>query len=83
MFHVCDKECSRYTQQDHPIKGRWKVGRWEFSRCPKVYISKHIYHWINHYILYPNMPNDGGILQQTYKYYEMMVLMKDLELVGL
>lgn len=71
---MCDGECSEYKDKDHQIEGRWKLGDWEFNRCPKSYVTENMDFWIKAFSMYKNgfLPDSGGWLRQTNKFTEVM-----------
>lgn len=75
LFHKCDAECSKYSNTDHPIKDRWTIDEYKFSRCPKIFVDDSVYYWIRTYNLFKNgiLPNDGGWLRQANKFLEVML----------
>ena len=74
MFHECDGECGDYRDKDHPIKGRWQIDEWKFSRCPLTYVSSSVYYWIYAYKLFCKgiLPTEKGWLNESNKYIEIM-----------
>lgn len=80
MFHSCDRECRHYKDKDHPIKGHWVVGEWEFDRCPKADIDTSAYLWISAYQLFTQgiLPDGAGWLHQTDKYITTMMWMSSM-----
>lgn len=65
-----------YRDKDHPIKGAWVIGDYEFDRCPAIYVEPEFYQWITAYNYYRrgHFPTLGGWMDQARKYIDMMAL---------
>lgn len=71
---MCDGECSEYRDKDHQISGRWTLGEWQFSRCPRSYVTEDVEDWFIAYKMFKNgfLPNKGGWMQQSFKFIQIM-----------
>lgn len=74
LLHECDKECSAYSDKDHPCGHVWVIGEWKFNRCPKSQIDTSIYWFVSAFRHYRNgiLPYPGGWMSQPKKYIEAM-----------
>lgn len=62
----------RGCEKDSPIQGYWKVGDWEFGRCPLKIIKPEVFGYIYSYNMIEKgiLPNRGGWLRQPVKLIE-------------
>ncbi len=63
-------------EYDSPIPGAWKVGDYEFQRCPKKIITLQTVEYIRAYNLYEKgiLLNPGSWNEQPIKYQEVIRL---------
>jgi len=80
LFHECDNECKLYRDVDHPIKNRWTIGEYEFSRCPKTYVDSEFYEWFTLYDLFKKgiMPVEGGFYNQSNKFVQIVTYIDNI-----
>ena len=64
----------RGCDKDSPIPGAWKLGEWEFERCPLKIVTNQSLDYIRAYIFFQNgyLPNSGGWLDQSVKFIDAM-----------
>ena len=57
-----------------PIGKHWKVGPYEFDRCPLSIVSQEIYQYISAYRRYEKgyLPNSGGWMDQSAKFNDII-----------
>ncbi|MDP3790341.1 MAG: hypothetical protein Q8R48_08085 [Candidatus Omnitrophota bacterium] len=62
--------------QDSPIPDKWRIGDYNFQRCPVKEITLDISQYIRAYNFYKNgnLPNAGGWLDQTAKFIDVVEL---------
>jgi hypothetical protein len=56
----------------------WKLGDWEFSRCPRSLVTIKSIEYLNAYIFFTKgfLPNPGGWLEQPLKFIQAMRLIE-------
>ncbi|MDD5108294.1 MAG: hypothetical protein PHC29_02110 [Candidatus Omnitrophica bacterium] len=61
---------------DSNIPEMWKIGDWEFSRCPRGLVTIKSIEYLNAYIFFKEgfLPNPGGWLDQPLKFIQAMRL---------
>lgn len=72
--HECTADCEAYKDQDHPIPGRWQIGKWKFQRCPSRLMDQGIVWFTRSYMFMQKgiLPDTGGWMDQTNKFIEVM-----------
>jgi hypothetical protein len=52
----------------------WKLGDWEFSRCPRSLVTIESIEYLNAYMFFAKgfLPNPGGWLDQPLKFIQAM-----------
>jgi len=56
----------------------WKLGDWEFSRCPRSLVNIKSIEYLNAYIFFERgfLPNPGGWLDQPLKFIQAMKIIE-------
>ena len=79
--HKCSdaQKIERGCEENSPIHDVWKLGEWEFSRCPITIATNQSFEYIRAYIYREKgyLPNQGGWLDQPVKFIEAMEIIEN------
>jgi hypothetical protein len=56
----------------------WKIGNWEFSRCPRSLVTINSVEYLNAYIFFEKgyLPNPGGWMHQPLKFIQAIKIIE-------
>jgi len=73
------EKIERGCEKDSPIQGAWKLGDWEFERCPLKIVTRESLDYVRAYIFFQNgyLPHAGGWTDQSAKFIDAVEIIEN------